>query len=187
MRRDGEHNGTQIRVHRGRGPRAALTGVLLGALLLAGCTTDDGEDDGAQPTAAAATPAPTLRAKWSIAGLNSNPEAVGKHHWMTYQEWTSGLGRNMSSSPGPTLLVDTRTGRTRTPAVEQERFPCLVPAQISDDGVVPIFWSSYSQNPGGSAPTEDCSRITVLDADTGKTLWRDDSLDLSGLSDVGAV
>ncbi|WP_162598616.1 PQQ-binding-like beta-propeller repeat protein [Nocardioides gilvus] len=177
-----------VRVARGLGRHAVLTGAVLGTLLLTGCTNIGfGGDDPAEPSAAPATPPPTLKAEWSIAGVNSNPEAVGAHHWMAYQAMTSGMGRNMSSSTGPTLLVDARTGRTHAPMVEPERFPCLTPSQISDDGIVPIFWSTYTQDPGGSTQTESCNRVTVLDADTGKTLWRDDALDLFGLAPERAV
>lgn len=165
-----------------RSARPALLAVLLCTGLLAGCTNEGDRDEPAGRSAASPTPPPTLEQQWSIAGLNSNPEAVGAHHWMTYQEFTSGVGRGMSSSPGPTLLVDTRNGKAHAPTVEPERFPCRLPAVISENGIVPIFWAAQTLTPGGSSQSEDCTRITVLNAGTGKTLWRDDSLDLSGLA-----
>lgn len=167
-------------------------GLLLAGLLLAGCTGDgngdgnaaDAVEDGQQGVSAAAEePAPTLEQLWQIPGWNSNPDAVGQHHWMTYQSTTSGVGRGTTSHQGPILLVDTRTGRARPRTPEPERWPCALPDPISDSGVVPILWAGVTMTPGyGSSYNEACSTMTAMDASSGKVLWRD-TLDLDGLSD----
>lgn len=174
---------TTTGVRRWRGALATVAATTLVAALTA-CTDQATGPESAPEDAPVAVEVPTLEPEWSIPGLNAMPEAVGSHHWATHQEVTSGVGRNMRSSPGPLLMVDTRTGRTRRPNPEPERFPCLWPTPISADGVVPVLW----QIPGGGDPIngaypspEPCARITVHDADSGRLLWRRDALDLTGL------
>lgn len=175
---------------RAAGPRRWAV-LLVAGLLLTGCTSEqtgdeDGRDaaeDGAQGVVAATEEsAPTLEHLWQVPGFNANPDAVGQHHWMTYQSTTSGVGRGLTSHPGPVLLVDTRTGRARPRTPEPERWPCALPDPISDSGVVPILWAGVTMTPGHSPDqSEPCRTMTAMDASSGKVLWRD-TLDLAGLS-----
>lgn len=158
--------------------------MLLCTLLLAGCTEQETQTT-PQPDPGPPPP-PTLKAEWSIPGLNSNPDTIGQHHWVTFQFTSHGMGRNMSSTRGPVLMVDARSGKTRKKMVEPTRWPCLTPTQISDSTVVPVLWATYSSDPlNGSYATESCDQtFTALDVATGKILWRDDDLDLEGIDGI---
>lgn len=158
-----------------RAVRGALA-ALLCAATLAGCTED-------KKPAAQTDPPPELTPDWSIRGLNAMPQQTGARHWMTYQSTMSGVGRGTTLHQGPVLLVDVRTGKARQRTPESVRWPCLTPTRISDSGVTPVLWATRTIMPGyGYTQSEPCTRITVLDATTGKTLWRQSALDLAGLS-----
>lgn len=157
------------------------TAAVVAALALAGCTA--AAPPAAQPDDAPATgpEVPTLEAQWSLPGLDANPEVTGRHHWATYQDQTSGIGRLRSTSPGPSLLVDTRTGKARRTAVMPDDLPCTLPDQLSDSGVTPVLWTGMKTFPGNRSPSvARCTTLTVQDASTGRLLWRAD-VDLDDL------
>lgn len=169
-------------MRRAKAIRSALVahlGVLLCAGLLAGCT-DDASPPAAQGTEAPAVdqkdePAPSLDPEWTIKGWLAMPDRTGTHHWATHKVSTSGISRGTTFTPGPILLVDARTGKTYEKAVPGD-WPCKLPRLISDGGATPVLLSS------GTADPTACSAITVWDASSGKTMWSNDALDLTGLS-----
>lgn len=167
--------------------RTGLAAALLVAGLAAGCSDERtlAADDRATtpPPSVSARTAPELEPAWSLPGLNANPHTAGQHHWLTHQVTRSGVGWGTTSYAGPLLLVDTRTGTSHTHDL-RGRAPCLLPRTISPSGVTPVLSASYVAQPyvaGGSRHTEPCARATVLDATTGRVLWKADALDLTGL------
>lgn len=168
---------------------------MLLAATAAGCTEDPaptsstGGGSGSTPAPSATSSAPSLEASWTIPGLNANPHSTGPHHWLTHQYTVSGVGKGSSISVGPLLLVDTRTGRSHAFRLRGGQAPCLMPTVISPSGVTPVLSASRVEQPyvaGGSYLTEPCTRAQVLDATSGKLLWRR-ALDLDGLGVERAV
>ncbi|WP_162598615.1 hypothetical protein [Nocardioides gilvus] len=161
---------------RGRTRRDALTailGALLCAGLLSGCTEGlsgllESEDE----------PPATLEAEWSIEGHLANPDRTGTHHWATHQVFSSGVSRYRTTSPGALLLVDARTGRTHPKRVPGG-WPCQLPNLISDGGATPVLLTPRQSDATGKI---GCSVITVWDATSGKKMWSNDDLDLTGLA-----
>lgn len=167
-------------VRRWRGALAAVTTATLVAALAA-CTDRAPEPEPEPEPTQAAAEVPTLERMWSIRGLNANPETVGQHHWMTYQSTLSGIGRGTSLNRGPLLLVDARAGRARQRTPEGDRWPCLLPDRLSDNGLVPVLWAHREAQGFALVQSEPCTRITVHDATTGQIAWRASDLDLDGL------
>lgn len=160
--------------------RLARTAAIVAALglTLAACS---GADEAAPPTVASPAPAsdaPRLEAEWTIPGLNSNPESVGTHHWLSHQTTTLGHGRASSTYPGPVLTVDARTGTRRKNLLRGDRAPCSLPAWVPDDGLVPVRWIPREE--WGRPDAGDC-RLAVIDLATGKDVWSG-PVDLQNLS-----
>lgn len=146
----------------------ALTSALALGLAVVGCTGSDPSTT-AKSTASPAAEAAVLDAAWAVPGAHRIPKVNGQYHWATQEVTMTGFGRMQSSTPGPIVTVDARTGKVRETEIGEGRYICAWPDTIADDGTLAVMLSAGLK----PEPDEkDCSRAAAIDASTGELLWQ---------------